>query len=40
MGELAVDFLLDTLAGRTPSGPRRRYLPCPLVTRESAGPPR
>jgi LacI family transcriptional regulator len=41
MGERAVELLLDTLAGRLdPSAPRRQYLPCPVVSRDSAGPPR
>ena len=41
MGERAVELLLDSLAGRRdPRAPRRQYLPCPVVSRESAAPPR
>jgi LacI family transcriptional regulator len=41
MGERAVELLLDTLADRVdPQAPRRLYLPCPVVSRDSAGAPR
>lgn len=41
MGERAVELLLALLEGEpSPPGARRQYLPCRVVSRESAGPPR
>ncbi|HEY7721280.1 MAG TPA: LacI family DNA-binding transcriptional regulator [Pedococcus sp.] len=41
MGERAVELLLETVTGRlVPDASRREHLRCPLVVRESAGPPR
>ena len=41
MGERAIDLVLDLLAGRIdPGTPHREVLPCPVISRDSAGPPR